>query len=145
MTRTRAWRRAQRERVCRNRQNLIRDLPVWAMREHSPGEWADRHPLDCGGTRCGTCHPHKWPRVPTLQEQRESQDDVTDLLRWREDDREAAFEAMCDAEMRWLDEREAADDWLGFEPWSDDPWLYEPLTEHERARTLLVGKTLEAW
>jgi hypothetical protein len=61
MHRDRAWRLAQRRRVIANRLRLLRNLgsPLLARFHQRPNQLGARHPLDCGKTRCGVCHPSK--------------------------------------------------------------------------------------
>jgi hypothetical protein len=58
MTRSREYNREQRERVIKNRKRLIRDMKMSDGIKHD-GEYAKRHPYDCGHKDCPLCHRHK--------------------------------------------------------------------------------------
>ena len=58
MKRDRGYRRQQRDRVIKSRKNLIRDVKQ-SDGIKADGEYAKRHPYDCGHTRCPLCSRHK--------------------------------------------------------------------------------------
>lgn len=58
MKHDRAYNREQRERVIRNRKRMVRDTKS-PDGVRADGEYAKRHPYDCGRTDCMLCHGHK--------------------------------------------------------------------------------------
>ena len=58
MSRGRGYNREQRERVIKDRKRKVREMQT-SDGIHPDGEYAKRHPFDCGRTDCGCCHPHK--------------------------------------------------------------------------------------
>jgi hypothetical protein len=58
MKRSRAYVREQRKRVIKNRKKLVRDSKL-PDGNRVDGEYAKRHPFDCGKTDCMLCHGHK--------------------------------------------------------------------------------------
>ena len=57
----RALRRSHADRVLHNRLKLSRELFTgrYAIEWNKPSRFRDRHPLDCGKTRCMLCHGEK--------------------------------------------------------------------------------------
>lgn len=68
VSRTRSYRRHQRERVIEARAADVKGMHGF-NRDKQRGRWAKQHPLDCGHTQCWMCHSDKNPdREPTAQE-----------------------------------------------------------------------------
>lgn len=58
----RGGRRARTERVVKKRLGETKAICGKPMSWRPAGSARKKHPLDCGNTRCGTCHPHKCSR-----------------------------------------------------------------------------------
>jgi hypothetical protein len=49
-------------------------FPVGDIPEKRIGQCRDRHPYDCGRTKCYACHCDKLDNIPTIQERRSALD-----------------------------------------------------------------------
>lgn len=88
MSRDRAWRRHQRDRILGKR---MRDAKEFGNKPKNdqPGRYTDRHPLDCGNSACLVCHASKVLDLDTYKHLKEKtivRDSTEELLHGDEED-----------------------------------------------------------
>ena len=59
MKRDRAFRIEQKERVIKNRKNLIKETGLEHSKQHQNNRYNKKHPYDCGNADCLLCHGEK--------------------------------------------------------------------------------------